>query len=124
MRPLTGLKALALSLTLSPVGRGNWSGGAAYSEVVKGLCLSSVSCQAAQPVHQSRIAEYAPSPLSLWGEGPGVRAADSQTALRPLTGLIARALSLTPSPLRGGKLTGTAADSEGIEERCLPDPRL
>src|SRR5690606_10983348 len=119
MRPLTGLKALALSLTLSPVGRGNWSGGAAYSEVVKGLCLSSVSCQAAQPLHPSRMAEYAPSPLSLWGEGPGVRAADSQTALRPLTGLKALALSLTLSPVGRGNWSSGVAYSEVVKGLCL-----
>src|SRR5690606_5670929 len=63
-----------LPVSLSPEGEGTGQAGAAYSEVVKRLCLSSVSCQAVQPVHQSKIAEDAHSPLSLWGEGPGVRA--------------------------------------------------
>src|SRR5690606_1962631 len=78
--------------------------------------------QAAQPVDVSRIAGPAPPPLSLWGEGPGVRAPDSKTALRPLTGLIARALSLTLSPVGRGNWSSGAAYSEVIEGPCLPEP--
>src|SRR5690606_40922635 len=81
MRPLTGLKTRALSLTLSPVGRGNWSGGGRLFRSDRRIVPSYLNRQTAQPVHQSRIAEYAHSPLSLWGEGPGVRAADSQPAM-------------------------------------------
>src|SRR5690606_3155442 len=98
----------ALSLTLSPVGRGNWSGGGRLFRSDRRIVPSYLNRQTAQPVHQSRIAEYAHSPLSLWGEGPGVRAADSQTAMKLLTGLIARALSLYPSPQRERELTVTA----------------
>src|SRR5690554_4189742 len=75
MKLLTGLKALALSLTLSPVGRGNWSSGAAYSEVIEGPCLPEPPDSAAGASKQnSRIRALPPLPLGggAGGEGPGL----------------------------------------------------
>src|SRR5690606_35135627 len=75
LRPLTGLIARALSLTLSPVGRGNWSSGAAYSEVIEGPCLPEPPDSAADASKQnSRIRALPPLPPGErgWGRGPRI----------------------------------------------------
>src|SRR5690606_42087088 len=88
------------------------------------LRTTAPSCTARPPRRPSRAQEpnTRPPPLSLWGEGPGVRAADSQTAMKLLTGLKALALSLTLSPVGRGNWSSGAAYSEVIGGPCLPEP--
>src|SRR5690606_40141874 len=85
LRPLTGLKALALSLTLSPVGRGNWSSGVAYSEVIVGPCLPEPPDSAAGASKQnSRIRALPPLPLGRGAGGEGRGFSDcSETTYGP-----------------------------------------
>src|SRR5690606_27122529 len=67
--PLTGLITCALSLTLSPGGRGNCSAWSATSEVVAGLCLPTELPDSAINVFRQDVQGEHPSPLSPGGRG-------------------------------------------------------
>src|SRR5690554_4168311 len=72
--PLTGLTTCALSLTLSPGGRGNCSAWSAASGVVAGLCLPTELPDSAINAFRQDVQGETHLPSPSWGEGPGERA--------------------------------------------------
>src|SRR5690606_37440295 len=110
----------ALSLTLSPGGRGNCSAWSAASGVVAGLCLPTELPDSAINAFRQDVQDEHTSPLSLLGRGAGGEGPKSQTSMEPLTGLIARALSLTLSPGGRGNCSAWSAASGVVAGLCLP----
>src|SRR5690606_40343582 len=106
--PLTGLSTCALSLTLSPGGRGNCSAWSATSEVVAGLCLPTELPDSAINAFRQDVQSEHTSPLSLLGRGAGGEGPRPQTNTELLTGLRTCALSLTLSPGGRGNLWDSA----------------
>src|SRR5690554_4557681 len=78
--PLTGLITCALSLTLSPGGRGNCSAWSAASGVVAGLCLPTELPDSAINAFRQDVQGETHLPSPSWGEGPGERARSRRPA--------------------------------------------